>query len=199
MKDTKCILTFDKKREEIQREKIISVNGLIEKDELPTLLAELKSLYAVAEKGEFIIEEGVEDVHSQVEFMLTEKLGDLGKKIHSGRSRNDQVALDFRLYVSDSIREWQDLIKGVVAELDAGLETEDYGKKETIKAAKKQLAKEYFGEDCDGFKKVARGHMSKDEHGENTGFANNLSKENKERLDSRLESFYDQHIKPLFK
>ncbi len=60
--------------------------GLIEQDELPPLLAELKNLYAVAEKGEFVIEEGVEDVHSQVEFLLTEKLGDLGKKIHSGRS-----------------------------------------------------------------------------------------------------------------
>lgn len=89
--------------------------------------------------------------------------------------------------------------KGVVAELDELEQTEDYGKKETIKSAKKELVKEYFGEDVESFKKIARGHMSKDENGENNGFANNLSKENKERLDSRLESFYDQHIKPLLK
>lgn len=89
--------------------------------------------------------------------------------------------------------------KGVVAELDELEQTEDYGKKATIQAAKKELVKEYFGDDVEGFKKIARGHMSKDEHGENTGFANNLSKENKERLENRLESFYDQHIKPLLK
>ena len=76
---------------------------------------------------------------------------------------------------------------------------EDYGKKATVEAAKKHLAKEYFGEDAEGFKKIARGLMSKDSSGENTGFANNLSKENKDRLDNRLESFYDQHIKPLLK
>ena len=68
--------------------------GLLEKDELTQLLAELKNIYAIAEKGEFVIEDGVEDVHSQVELMLTQKLGDMGKKIHSGRSRNDQVLVD---------------------------------------------------------------------------------------------------------
>ena len=62
--------------------------GLLAKDELSLLLAELKNIYVTAEKGEFVIEEGVEDVHSQVELMLTRKLGDIGKKIHSGRSRN---------------------------------------------------------------------------------------------------------------
>ena len=55
------------------------------------MLAELKKIYAMAECGEFVIEEGVEDVHSQVELMLTRILGDIGKKIHSGRSRNDQI------------------------------------------------------------------------------------------------------------
>ncbi|QIA09671.1 argininosuccinate lyase [Draconibacterium halophilum] len=79
--------------------------GLIEKDELPPLLSELKNLYARAEKGEFTIDEGVEDIHSQVEFLLTEKLGDLGKKIHSGRSRNDQVLLDLKLFTRDAIKE----------------------------------------------------------------------------------------------
>ena len=67
--------------------------GLLTKEELRQLLAELKEIYAMAERGEFVIEEGVEDVHSQVELMLTRNLGDIGKKIHSGRSRNDQVLL----------------------------------------------------------------------------------------------------------
>ena len=72
--------------------------GLLGKEELPQLLAELKNIYAIAEKGEFVIEDGVEDVHSQVELMLTRKLGDAGKKIHSGRSRNDQVLVDLKLF-----------------------------------------------------------------------------------------------------
>ena len=78
---------------------------LIAKDELPVLLRELRKLYSVAEKGEFVINEGVEDVHSQVEFLLTQELGDLGKKIHSGRSRNDQVLLDLKLFTRDAIKE----------------------------------------------------------------------------------------------
>lgn len=78
--------------------------GLIEKEELPLLLSELRSIYTLAESGEFVIEEGVEDVHSQVELMLTRKLGDIGKKIHSGRSRNDQVLLDMKLYAREQIR-----------------------------------------------------------------------------------------------
>lgn len=64
--------------------------GLLSADELQVLLAELKNIYASAERGEFVIEDGIEDVHSQVELMLTRKLGDVGKKIHSGRSRNDR-------------------------------------------------------------------------------------------------------------
>jgi argininosuccinate lyase len=62
-------------------------------------------LYQIAIDKNFVIEEGVEDVHSQVEFMLTQELGDLGKKIHSGRSRNDQVLLDLKLFTRDAIRE----------------------------------------------------------------------------------------------
>ena len=65
--------------------------GLLEKDELHQLLAELKAIYELCERGEFVIEDDVEDVHSQVEMLLTRRLGDMGKKIHSGRSRNDQV------------------------------------------------------------------------------------------------------------
>ena len=64
--------------------------GLLTAGELQALLAEMKNIYVSAEKGEFVIEDGIEDVHSQVELMLTRKLGDVGKKIHSGRSRNDR-------------------------------------------------------------------------------------------------------------
>lgn len=79
--------------------------GLLTKEELSSLLTELKKIYATAEKGEFIIEEGVEDVHSQVELMLTRTLGDIGKKIHSGRSRNDQVLVDLKLFTRAQLRE----------------------------------------------------------------------------------------------
>ncbi len=72
--------------------------GLIGKDELPVLLAELKRIYELCERGEFTIEDDVEDVHSQVELLLTRRLGDMGKKIHSGRSRNDQVLVDLKLF-----------------------------------------------------------------------------------------------------
>lgn len=79
--------------------------GLLTKEELTVLLAELKNIYAIAENGQFVIEEGVEDVHSQVELMLTRQLGDTGKKIHSGRSRNDQVLLDLKLFTRAEIQE----------------------------------------------------------------------------------------------
>jgi len=77
--------------------------GLLQPDELKQLLAELKNIYQLAEEGTFIIEEGVEDVHSQVEMLLTRKLGDMGKKIHSGRSRNDQVLVDLKLFARAEI------------------------------------------------------------------------------------------------
>lgn len=79
-----------------------SIN-LLTASELEVLLKELKNIYRLAESGKFVIEEGVEDVHSQVELMLTRKLGDAGKKIHSGRSRNDQVLVDLKLYARDGI------------------------------------------------------------------------------------------------
>lgn len=79
--------------------------GLLTADELRKLLPELKNIYVLAEKGDFIIEEGVEDVHSEVELILTRQLGDIGKKIHSGRSRNDQVLLDLKLFTRDQIKE----------------------------------------------------------------------------------------------
>ena len=80
-----------------------SIN-LLEKEELEILTKSLQEIYKDAKEGKFVIEDGVEDVHSQVEKMLTEKLGDTGKKIHSGRSRNDQVLLDLRLFIREEIR-----------------------------------------------------------------------------------------------
>lgn len=78
--------------------------GLLESDELEILLKALGEIAEVIDRGEFKIEPGVEDVHSQVEFMLTEKLGDVGKKIHSGRSRNDQVLVDLKLFMRDELK-----------------------------------------------------------------------------------------------
>ncbi|MCI9171849.1 MAG: argininosuccinate lyase [Muribaculaceae bacterium] len=78
--------------------------GLLKSDELEVLLKALGEIADVIERGEFRIEEGVEDVHSQVEFMLTAKLGDIGKKIHSGRSRNDQVLVDLKLFMRDELK-----------------------------------------------------------------------------------------------
>lgn len=79
--------------------------GLLEADELEVLLAELRNIYNVITDGDFVIEEGIEDVHSQVELMLTRKLGDVGKKIHSGRSRNDQVLVDLKLFTRSRIED----------------------------------------------------------------------------------------------
>ena len=78
--------------------------GLLQADELEKLLAALADIRDTIDRGEFTIEEGVEDVHSQVEFMLTARLGDLGKKIHSGRSRNDQVLVDLKLFMRDELK-----------------------------------------------------------------------------------------------
>lgn len=79
--------------------------GLLEKSELEVLLKEMKSIYKDTCDGKFEIEEGIEDVHSQVELLLTRRLGDIGKKIHSGRSRNDQVLIDLKLYMRHEIKE----------------------------------------------------------------------------------------------
>ena len=91
--------------------------GLLEKDELAQLLAELKNIYQLAERGEFVIEDDVEDVHSQVEMLLTRKLGDMGKKIHSGRSRNDQVLVDLKLFTRHELKEIADEVKSLFDEL----------------------------------------------------------------------------------
>lgn len=84
--------------------KMLQSIGLLEKDELDTLLAGLEEILKTIEAGDFRIEDDVEDVHSQVEFLLTQRLGDLGKKIHAGRSRNDQVLVDLKLFMRDELR-----------------------------------------------------------------------------------------------
>ncbi len=78
--------------------------GLLSKEELNSLTKELRLIYIEIKGGSFTIEAGSEDVHSQIELMLTRKLGDTGKKIHSGRSRNDQVLLDLKLFAREEIR-----------------------------------------------------------------------------------------------
>ncbi|MCB0843058.1 MAG: argininosuccinate lyase [Bacteroidetes bacterium] len=78
--------------------------GLIQTEELSTLKKELITIYQTTQEGTFTIEPGVEDVHSQVEFLLTQKLGDMGKKVHAGRSRNDQVLVDLKLYFLSEIK-----------------------------------------------------------------------------------------------
>lgn len=79
--------------------------ALLSNSELETLLKGLREIYFEIEKGEFKIDEGVEDVHSQVEFLLTQRYGEVGKKLHSGRSRNDQVLVDLKLYYRTAIRD----------------------------------------------------------------------------------------------
>ena len=84
--------------------------GLLKAEELKVLAAELKNIYTRIEAGEFKVEQGVEDIHSQVEIELTKKRGDVGKKIHSGRSRNDQVLVDIKLFLRTEIK---DMVKEV--------------------------------------------------------------------------------------
>jgi argininosuccinate lyase len=79
--------------------------GLLTKEELRLIHSELKKILAEIKQGNFRIEQGVEDIHSQIEVMLTQRIGEAGKKIHSGRSRNDQVLVDIKLYLRHEIRE----------------------------------------------------------------------------------------------
>ncbi|PXV60270.1 argininosuccinate lyase [Dysgonomonas alginatilytica] len=88
--------------------------GLLAKEELPVLLKELKLIYNNIEEGNFIIENDIEDVHSQIELMLTRKLGDIGKKIHSGRSRNDQVLVDLKLFTREQIKTVVESVSGLI-------------------------------------------------------------------------------------
>ena len=79
--------------------------GLLTADELVSIQTELKNIYVEIEEGNFKIEDAVEDVHSQVEWLLTQRIGEAGKKIHSGRSRNDQVLVDLKLFFRFRIEE----------------------------------------------------------------------------------------------
>jgi argininosuccinate lyase len=99
----------------IAHAKMLQYINLLTKSELAELQSELVKIYRIIEKGDFQIEDGVEDVHSQVELMLTLKLGDTGKKIHSGRSRNDQVLLDLKLFTRSEI---QKLVEAVAELFD---------------------------------------------------------------------------------
>ncbi len=85
--------------------------GLLPSEELEPLCVELKNILDTIEDGTFVIEEGMEDVHSQIEYLLTKKLGDLGKKIHAGRSRNDQVLVDLKLFMRAEIMEIADAVE----------------------------------------------------------------------------------------
>jgi argininosuccinate lyase len=85
--------------------------GLLQKEEGDKLGAELKNIYKKIVAGNFKIDDGVEDIHSQVEILLTETLGDIGKKIHSGRSRNDQVLVDVKLFLRDELESLVGLMK----------------------------------------------------------------------------------------
>lgn len=93
--------------------------GLLTKEEKESIHNELKTIYSSMEKGEFEMMDDVEDIHSQIEFMLTEKLGDIGKKIHSGRSRNDQVLVDLKLFMRSEIKELVAGTKGLFDRLTA--------------------------------------------------------------------------------
>ena len=97
----------------IAHAKMLHKIGLLSKDENNSLVKELKAILDIIEKGDFTIEDTFEDVHSKVEFILTEKLGDVGKKIHTARSRNDQVLVDMHLYLKDEITEIKNMVKAL--------------------------------------------------------------------------------------
>jgi len=92
--------------------KMLHKIGLLSEEEIGQVEQELSAITALIEKGEFVIEDSFEDVHSKVEFLLTEKLGDTGKKIHTARSRNDQVLVDVHLYLRDEIKEIRAMVIG---------------------------------------------------------------------------------------
>lgn len=108
--------------------KMLRSIGLLTEEELQILLPALKDIAESIERGEFIIEDGVEDVHSQVEFILTSRIGDVGKKIHSGRSRNDQVLVDLKLLFRDQLRQ----ISEAVDRLFKRLQTLSEAHKDTL-------------------------------------------------------------------
>ncbi len=97
--------------------KMLESIGLLRSDELKTLTAALDKILDEIENGDFVLEDDVEDIHSQVELLLTRRLGDLGKKIHSGRSRNDQVLVDVKLFLKDEVLTVKDEVLKLFATL----------------------------------------------------------------------------------
>jgi argininosuccinate lyase len=93
--------------------KMLCETGLVSEEEKDNLVKELLAIYDRIQKNDFAIEEGVEDIHSQIEYMLTTKLGDAGKRIHTGRSRNDQVLLDIKLFTRQRIKQIVDKANAV--------------------------------------------------------------------------------------
>lgn len=91
--------------------KMLHKIDLLNKEEIVAVERELDNILKSIENGEFIIEDSFEDVHSKIEFLLTEKLGDTGKKIHTARSRNDQVLVDVHLYLKDELQEIKKQVK----------------------------------------------------------------------------------------
>ncbi|MCQ2140049.1 MAG: argininosuccinate lyase [Bacteroidales bacterium] len=99
--------------------KMLESIGLLSADELKALTAALEEIHDSILKGEFVLEDDVEDIHSQVELLLTRKLGDMGKKIHSGRSRNDQVLVDVKLFLRDELKAVRDEVMTLFGTLQA--------------------------------------------------------------------------------
>lgn len=99
--------------------KMLCKIGLLTEEELSRLVPALEDILHSIESGEFTIEDGVEDVHSQVEFILTERLGDIGKKIHSGRSRNDQVLVDLKLFFRDELKRISEAVNRLFTRLQS--------------------------------------------------------------------------------
>jgi argininosuccinate lyase len=97
--------------------RMLARQGVISQDDADKIVSGLAQIQDEIESGNFVWRREMEDVHMNIESRLSELVGDAGKRLHTGRSRNDQVALDFRLYVSDAIREWQEQIRAVIAEL----------------------------------------------------------------------------------
>lgn len=103
--------------------RMLAETGLLDAEDLPPLEKALQELYREAAAGQLVIEEGVEDIHSQVELLLTRRLGEAGKKIHSGRSRNDQVLVDLRLFFRAEIQTLVQLMQELFSQLQQLSET----------------------------------------------------------------------------
>lgn len=99
--------------------KMLESIGLLSSDELARLSSALEGILKSIESGDFKLEDDVEDIHSQVELLLTRELGEVGKKIHSGRSRNDQILLDIRLFLREELAAVRDEVKTLFSTLQA--------------------------------------------------------------------------------